>query len=307
MMVISLWATRVMAQTSASDKAAAEALFEQGRTLLQEGKPEQACAKLEASQQLDAGVGTLLYLADCYQRVGRSASAWATFLEAASMAKAQGQVDRQKLARERAAALEPKLSRLSVAVPDASRVAGLEVHDNGRVIAQASWGVALPVDPGPHRVEVMAPNRETWSKSIEIPPDGSTQQLEVPALRPAPVAAGAKTDVSSPTKTPASPARDVGQGSGQRTLGLALGAGGVVGVGVGSVFGLIAINKNKKSLDHCTTDTLCSQQGVDLRNQAKSAATVSTIAFAAGGAMLGAGLILYLTAPSTRSDAPQSS
>ena len=58
----------VQAQPSAQDAAAARALFEQARKLLADGKPEQACPKLEESQRLDPGIGTLFNMADCHER-----------------------------------------------------------------------------------------------------------------------------------------------------------------------------------------------------------------------------------------------
>src|SRR6185369_16874031 len=94
-----------------SDKAAAEALFNHAKQLVKEGKLSEACPKFEESLRLDPGIGTLLYLADCLEKSGKTASAWARFLEAAAAAKAANQADRETKARQRAAALEPKLSR----------------------------------------------------------------------------------------------------------------------------------------------------------------------------------------------------
>ena len=100
----------------ASDKAAAESLFDDGKRLYQEKKFAEALPRFEASERLDPGVGTLLYLADCYENLGRTASAWATFREAASVAKVAGKADRERVARERAALLDAKLYRLTVSV-----------------------------------------------------------------------------------------------------------------------------------------------------------------------------------------------
>src|SRR5512139_3095133 len=69
-------------QPSREDQAAAEALFLQGGKLKAQGKIEEACNKWAASQRLDPAVGTLLFLGDCYEALGRTASAWATFTEA---------------------------------------------------------------------------------------------------------------------------------------------------------------------------------------------------------------------------------
>ena len=85
------------------------------------GKYDDACPKLEESQRLAPAIGTKFNLADCYEHTGRLASAWAAFLSVAASAKNANQGAREKAARDRAAALEPKLSRLAVVVPDASQ------------------------------------------------------------------------------------------------------------------------------------------------------------------------------------------
>jgi thioredoxin-like negative regulator of GroEL len=103
------------AQTkSGSNRAAAEALFNQGRDLMTAGKFVEACPKFEASQQLDPGLGTMLNLAECYEKTGRTASAWAEYREAIPLARAAGSKARQDLAVERAKALEERLSTLTI-------------------------------------------------------------------------------------------------------------------------------------------------------------------------------------------------
>ena len=99
------------AEPTASDKAAAEALFDEGRALVAAGELKKACARLEASQKLDPGTGTLLYLADAYAKNGRTASAWATFREAAATVRAGRQPDRESIARaRRGAGVEARVS-----------------------------------------------------------------------------------------------------------------------------------------------------------------------------------------------------
>src|SRR3954468_2190760 len=70
----------------ASSQAAAQALFEQARKLMADGKFPEACPKLAESQRLDPGAGTLLNLGHCYEKSGRTASAWVTFKDAAAAA-----------------------------------------------------------------------------------------------------------------------------------------------------------------------------------------------------------------------------
>jgi hypothetical protein len=72
---------------------------------------------------------------------------------------------------------------------------------------------------------------------------------------------------------------------------------GAVGMAVGGIFGIRAINKNKEADDHCSADACFDDEGEDLNDQAQRAALVSNIAFIAGGAAAVGGLIFYLTAP----------
>ena len=71
--------------------AAAEHLFREGQRLMQEEDYAAACPKLADSHKLDPGVGTLLNLALCYRKAGKTASAWSTYQEAAALARKEGQ------------------------------------------------------------------------------------------------------------------------------------------------------------------------------------------------------------------------
>jgi hypothetical protein len=88
--------------------------------------------------------------------------------------------------------------------------------------------------------------------------------------------------------------------SGQRVAGLGVGAAGVIGIGIGAFFGLRAMSKQDESNKngHCDAADTCDPEGLALRSEAITAATVSTIGFIAGGVALAGGVTLFLTAPS---------
>ncbi|MBK7777474.1 MAG: hypothetical protein IPI43_25675 [Sandaracinaceae bacterium] len=98
--LLALTPLRADAQSTGS-QAAAEALFREGRRLMEEGNYDEACPKFEASNRLDVAVGTLLNLGVCWEQGGRLASAWATFLEAAALAARTGSPEREHGAQPR--------------------------------------------------------------------------------------------------------------------------------------------------------------------------------------------------------------
>ena len=302
-----------LADPSAGDKAAAQGLFDQAKKLLASGNAVEACPKLEESQRLDPGIGTQFNLADCYQQVGKTASAWSTFLEVAAAARASGQQDRERVARKRATALEGKLSTLKIAVPGRDRVQGLEIRRDGVVVGRAQWDTAVPVDPGQHGISATAPGRKKWESGTSVRADGAAEVISLPAeLEKAeePAAAPAVAPEAAPVAEPgaaAAPAPSSAPAPGapastrprsrQRTVGIIVAGAGVVGVGVGAVFGGLSMAAKGDADEHCT-GKLCDADGVALREDAIQRGTISTIAFAVGGAALIGGVVLVLTAPS---------
>lgn len=281
-----------------TDPVAASSLFSEGRKLTAQKKYAEACPKFEESQRLDPGIGTQFNLADCWENVGRTASAWALFLDVAAAAKTAGQRDRERVARTRAEKLAPHLSRLTVTVN--ADHPGLSITRDGVAIGKATWNTPVPIDPGEHRIEAAAPGHETWNQTIDVAPDGASASLTVPALKAAPSAAPPVT-AAPPSPEPDRGAADTA-GRPQRTLGFVVGGVGVAGLVAGSVFGLRASSKNDDAKSICArTPSACpeseQQKHSELVDDAKSARTLSIIGFAAGGAALGAGIVLVLTAP----------
>jgi hypothetical protein len=320
-MAVWLGAAVIMAAASAQgqgggDRVVARALFDEARNMITAGKPAEACPKFEESQRLDPGTGTLFNLADCYERVGRTATAWLTFLDVASQMRTAGQTEKEQVARARAAALEPKLNRLKIEVPQASRIAGLDIKRDGLAVKEPSWGSALPVDSGEHVVEASAPGRKAWRTTLKVEGAGTTQNIEVPALDAEAAAAPTSSAAPAASAAPAhsspvgaqapvapQPAEVPGKGGTQRIAGLVLGGVGVIGFGVGTALAFSAKKKFDDGMKQCTGD-VCTQQGADLREQAYKGGNVATIVGGLGLVALAAGVVVFLTAPGAKAKAP---
>jgi serine/threonine-protein kinase len=283
---------------SAGDEAAATVLFNDAKRLIAAGKFAEACPKFEESQRLDPGIGTQFNLADCYERIGRSAAAWALFQDVAAASRSAGQAQRARVADQRAAKLEPKLSKLTIVAPKG--VTGLEVRRNGELLGGVLWGNAIPVDPGSYTIEASAPGRKKWSSVTTVAGNADQVTVTIPELdaaeAPPAAAPAAVAPAASPAPASSSPAETHDRGQTQRTIALITAGAGLVGVAVGSVFGIESFSKHSTYTQECV-GSQCTAAGVSDHDSAVSAGTVSTIAFVAGGALVAVGGVLWFTAP----------
>jgi serine/threonine-protein kinase len=292
------------AEGSRADKAAAEALFDRGLALLRAREYAEACAKLEASERIDPGVGTLLYLGTCYERLGRTASAWATFREASSLAQSTGQPERAELARDREQRLAPDLAYVIISVSSEARIPDLVVRRAGSVVGSDLYGIAIPTDPGEVTITASAPGYETSSSVLTLHPRDK-QSFTIPILRRSESERPLRIDKSPPvrkvvvnvTPEPASTHSSFGT---TKIVACAIGGAGLLALGAGSYFGIRAIRKNHDAerQNDCSGNTCPDARGVSATDQALDSARAANVAFAAGGAMLIFGALLYAVAPS---------
>ena len=168
---------------SAADPVA-ETLFQDAIALMKESKFAEACPKLEASQAREAKSGTLLVLGSCHEQLGRTATAWAEYKEAATLARTEGRNENAERADEFAAAVEPKLSRLTIVVSQPPEGAALTIALDGEPVAAGILGSAVPLDPGTHTIDASASGFEPHRQTVTIGPDGDAQTVTIPALTP---------------------------------------------------------------------------------------------------------------------------
>lgn len=252
-------------------------------------------------------------LADCYARIGKFYSASRLYTIIEKQASEEKQNTTRRMAIDRRAAIEQKISHVRVIVPDAlAQSKDLIVLQDGERVFPAQWGVAAPVDRGTHTIEAQLPGETTWKKVIDIWQDGAIVVVNVdmplpyrsekpPGEKKGPVSAQMPGPVPiTPTNAPGK-TWSTGQILGMTTVGV-----GAVGLGIGIAFGGAAISKNNESNDGpCDEKNHCTLTGLALRDQTLTYGNVSTAMFITGGILVAGGLTLWAISPDKRKTTPK--
>jgi hypothetical protein len=281
---------RAQAAPDRQKTAAAQALFDEAIGLMKQARYGDACPKLARSQEMDPGMGTQYRLAECYELLGRVATAWSLYREVADAARAAHRSDREAQALRHAEALAARVPRVTVAVPGAvADTPGLEVRRDGEPVDRAQWGRDLPTDPGPHLYSARAPGRAAWERQVTVAEAGRVS-VAVPAL----VVVAPLPEAPAPAEVPAGPGFPR-----QRVVALAVGGLGVLGLAVGAAYGVMAKSKWSETLTHCQGGALdkCDPTGISLGSAASTDATASTVGIVVGGAAVAAAAVLFFTVP----------
>jgi hypothetical protein len=293
-LVVALFSAVPGVASAQSDAAAAEALWQEGKALLEEGRFSEACIKLSESYRLDPGTGALLALAHCHEQEGKLASAWAEYQEAAGRSKKEGNAERERVSRERAKLLEPRLSRLSIEVDPATlALSGLKVERSGASVGRGSYGVAIPVDGGDYRVVATADGRKPWETVVVVRPEADQVTVRVPELEVAPSEPAAASGHTTSPSAVALGAEPSGW-SPLRVGGAATAGIGLVSLGVSGFFALRAQSKKSESDDAGCSDNMCPPAAAELRRSALSAADVATVTSIAGVVLVATGATLFV-------------
>jgi hypothetical protein len=285
---------------------------------MEEERFAEACPKLEESLRLDHGMGTQFNLAHCWEKLGRTASAWALFLDVAAAARAGNQPERETAARERAKVLEAKLARLRIDVPEPSR--DMQIDRDGQDVGRAAWGTAMPVDPGKHTITVSAPGKKDWTSDVEVPATNRTVSVKVPALTDAPLPQPVtQVSESSASEAPVEAEvtdtrRDGGGSNGQTVAAFIVGGVGLAAAATGTVFMIQSRQDNSAALKLCREpsmdDPTIEECGSDeeqarwegLVEDAKTNRTIGLVGLGVGTAALATAVVLFVTTDSGGSD-----
>lgn len=293
----------VPATALAQPAVEAEQLFRDAKALRAAKNYPAACEAFAASQRLGPSVSTLMNLADCRELNGELASAWALFLEVGSTARGDDKLAvLADKAKQRAVALEPRLSHLIINVPDESRVDGLTINRDGIPIDPLTWNRALPIDGGSYVVEGKAPGHEPWSTKIEIKGENDKQSVDVPRFKvvPVPDPVDGKPPLDAGRDDDDVISHEGGGMSGKRKAALGLGVVGVLGIGTGVVFEILARGDRNDAFGSAMT-TAEQEELIDAANRKR---VIAIGAVGVGVVCVGVAAYLWLTGgPAVRRDA----
>jgi len=272
---------------NAENVADAKVLFEEAQKLMDEKRYPEACAKFRASEHNAPKVGTLLNLADCYEKNGQIASAWATYGEAIALGRKESRPEYESFAKKKSDELEAHLVRLTIAVPAEARTPGMKIERDGARVDEAEWGAPLPVDPGMHHIVVTAPKKIQWATDAEI--KDASISVSIPKLEDA---AQAWPLVSQPVQQPIV---EPSPWTSLRIAGIATSAVGLGGVTTGIILGVAAKSTYDGAFTKCgMSPTNCPPDAVADGKTAHTMADVATTLFIIGTVATGVGITLVV-------------
>ena len=274
----------------------AETLFRDGKRLIKEGKIADACKAFEGSERIEHNVSTVLSLADCREREGRMATAWGLFLKADSDTRNDpAKAPFNKIAKQRAAAIEEKLSYLTISVSDEARIAGLVVTRDDNIVDPAEWNRAIPVDNGEHVVAGKAPGHEPWSTKVTIT-QLDKKSVEVPKFKVLTDLAPKPEVKQEPVPPPVT--EQTSASNGRRKIAVGVGAGGIAIAGLAIFFGVTSNGLRDDAVARCPAASCTEDDAIaaqDLNDRARDRALYANIAFGVAGVTVIGAAVLWFT------------
>jgi len=268
-----------------AQSAEAEAAFGEGDRLMAAGKIAEACDAFEASNKVEPRAGTLIRLGECREKNRQLASAWSAYKDALTRVR---DPRKREFALARATDLEPRLSFLTISVPDESRIDSLAILRNGKPVDPLMWNRAVPVDGGPYVITGRAPGHEAWQTTVEVPIDHGKVSVDVPKFKElaklvAPPASAAPAAPAAPIVATEA-AREASRFTTRRKVAIGLGGGAVIGLGTGAALGVVARSRQSQA------DALCPDPGVPCSGATRARSLNHTAHGLALGADAGFGL-----------------
>lgn len=295
--------------TDDATRAAARSIATAGVNAYQQNDFALASAKLEKAYSLVKAPTFGLWSARSLVKLGKLVQASERYREVGRLSFSGGDPAVQKQAQVDAAAeLEALVPRVpSIVIQLSGAVANeTSIRVNGVAVSAALVGEQMLVDPGDHaitaenggrRVRAHVSVAEGERKTVELAFRADASQPNAPA----PVVPAGTASQSEPN------AKQTGKGIGtQRSFALVSGGIGVVGVALGTVFGLKSKSNHDRAANlGCSGATCPTDDGLKASADARSAGNFSTVAFAVGVAGVVGGAALWFTARPAQTSSTQ--
>jgi hypothetical protein len=324
-LAVSFLATPLLVSSLASaqtdeQRAIARSMATDGASAFNGGHYKEAVELFSKAESLVHAPPHLLFLARSHTKLGQFVRAREAYLkitkEQLPTNAPKAFFDAQSAASEEVSSVESHIGRLVVNVEGADAIKGLSVSVDGLVQSAVLLGVAMPADPGVHQVAANAPGFKAATASVTLK-DADRQSVTLklvpapeaaPPTAPVPMTTTAAVPVAGPRADAPPPAAPADGSASNGASGLRIGAYaaagvGVVGLGLGTVFGLKSKSKRSEADTAnsalqvrcpCRKDDPEAIKVAGLDSDAKSAQTLSVVGFVLGGVGLATGVTLFV-------------
>jgi hypothetical protein len=272
----------------AHDPERAAALFKEGRDALEKGDYQTACGRFAESESLDPRVGTLINLALCEEGRHKLAAAHQYWQQATDFARATAD-PRTDYCVAQLTRLDPRVPRLTIKL-DGTAPPDTVVTRDGIDFGASSLGLPLPVEVGPHRITARATGHTERGFDVDLPEGESIEMVVAPGPLSGPVVPAEPPRGSSEGSEPAAT-------SSLRPVAYVVGGLGIVGLVVGTYFGVRAAQSAGDTSGHCDGD-VCDATGISARHDEQLSGNAATIALVSGATLLTGGAALRVLTPS---------
>jgi hypothetical protein len=206
--------------------------------------------------------------------------------------------------------LEQVQASLPTVVPIAADEAGnslpaIKVSIDGKLLVEKIDGRAIEVNPGTYTFTFEAPDGTKVEKQVVVAEGEKDKRVTATVARPVAVVSTATPPPSTTLSAASAPSASPPVESPPRTsfgrwkiVGIVTAGVGVVGLGLGSVFGLMA--SSNKSSAGCNSNSVCpNQNAVNTLSSARSDGNLATVFFVAGAVLAAGGIMTWALAPNS--------
>jgi serine/threonine-protein kinase len=292
---------------TAADKKKAGEHFKKGKDLFDKKDFKGAKDEFSKAEELVPAGAAEYYIARCQEENGDAADAASWYDKAISSGKLKPELESDAKTRE--AALKTKPAKVKVTSDPPGATILVDGKDSGM-----KTPADVDVAPGSHKITLQAPGKKDSDQTVEVAAfTGATVNATLEAGAAEDPFATKDTGTTATTGTTTTPPDNTatatatvtpGGGGGKRdmTWVYVTGAAAIVGLGVGTFFGIKALG-DKKDFDDATSSTApdAGQNARDIRDRGTRDALISDMGFGIGITLAVTSAVLYFSGGSSGS------